>query len=77
MIIQTLNREQFEANKAEKIIDIKYDLLQAAISQLRMVFDKSRLDYSAQACIDVAAELGFEELAAEMAADLNTELTEV
>ena len=76
MIVETLIHAQFEANKTARMEELRKDIIQATFQTIRGTFDKTRLDSTAHACIAIAREMGYADLAEEMENDLITELTQ-
>jgi len=74
-MLKTTDKNQYNANLQAKIADLTGYLMQLQKSALRKCFDATKLDSTAQACIEVAKENGWVELAREMERDLETELT--
>lgn len=73
-MLRTTDKEMYNANLQAKIADLTGEVLAAQKSVLRKQFDATKLDSTAQACIEVAKESGWLELAEEMEQDLNFEL---
>lgn len=72
MMIVT-NPQQFEKTKKAAFASFCKDMVLNQKQQLRKAFDAALLDSTAQAYIDIARNLSFNELAAEMESDLEAE----
>lgn len=67
------NPNQFADFKQEAVRDLVQELIEVQKQHLRKSFDDARLDSTAEACIELAKRVGFDELAEEMESDLITE----
>lgn len=67
------NSQQFEELRIARQLELCEDLIEVQKRHIRSRFDSSTLDCNAQASIDMARTMGFDELVADMESDLETE----